>query len=76
MPYLYVPSAEKSEVDEQGVEAGVAAGMNGSFRFIPRSWSFEVELMNSDLDPRRGSTERLPKPRIWVFSSPDFSRGI
>jgi hypothetical protein len=76
MPYPYVPFTEKSKADEQGVEAGVAAGMNGTFRFIPRSWSPEVELMNSDLDPRRGFTDRLPKPRIWVFSSPDFPRRI
>jgi len=33
MPYLYVVCPEKSEADEKGVEAGVAAGMNGTSLF-------------------------------------------
>jgi len=76
MPYQYVPSTEKSKANAKGVEAGVAAGMNGMLRFTSHSWQIEVELMNSNLDPRRGITDRLPKSRIRVFTSPNFPRGI
>jgi hypothetical protein len=39
MPYLQVPSTEKSKADEKGVEAGVAAGMNGTSPSILQDWA-------------------------------------